>query len=239
MGTNNPIVEKPVLLEAIQIHNEAKRTGSPIPHFIDKDGRLSYLDRRGASSGGGQYFRDLGAKLATEARRKALKTDQTPTKAMYVEAYGAENGLKLYNEEQSKLKNIYSNNDSRVNDVDHIHSMASGGVHHSRNLRSQPLADNRADGARGLSERQKRDLLLADNPQDQIRLQGPELLEIRKQQVLEKTRPRQYNGRRVVTLGSAMSGAMNAGSGSQIVDRINQNMELISPPLADVGLELL
>tara|TARA_R100001463_G_scaffold105841_2_gene160390 strand:- start:12 stop:809 length:798 start_codon:yes stop_codon:yes gene_type:complete len=186
MGTPNPIFRKTTLIEATLLHNEAKRLKQPIPHFRDETGALHYIDRRGKSSGGGQYFRDLASKLQTEATRKALKTYQTPTLQMYIDEFGYKKGAELYSEEIKKRQAIYKSTDSSTHDVDHIHSMASGGVHHSRNLRSQPLGDNRSDGARGLPLEAKNALMLADNPRDQIKLQGPALIQKHAQQYIDR-----------------------------------------------------
>ena len=216
MGTPNPVYRKTSLIEATLLHNEAKRLKQPIPHFKDESGALHYIDRRGKSSGGGQYFRDLASKIQTEVTRKALKTKQTPTKEMYIEIYGPKNGPELYRQEVKKRRAIYMSTDSNTHDVDHMDSMASGGVHHSRNLRSQPKSENRSDGARRLSKEAKNAMMLADNPRDQIKLQGPELLDKHRKQYFDKAVKRQP---RISGFGGAL--ADSKSSGSQIVDRVN------------------
>ena len=193
MAKNNPKYPKPSVKEAIQIHNKAKELGTPIPHFFDENGILFYLDRTGRQAGGNQYFRNLGAKLSAEAKRKALKNKRTPTHDLYVRVYGDKTGTELFKQEQIDLKRIYTNTPTATHDVDHINSMASGGVHHSSNLRPQESSLNRSEGARGLSADQKNSLMLADDVEDQIRLQGPRLIDSTRDQIASKNMPRAFN----------------------------------------------
>ena len=202
LGKRN-IVPKGNLKDAVKIHNDAKASGKLIPHFKDGEGKLHYIDRRGKSSGGGQYFRNLGGKLKTEAGRRATKLGATPTKAMYIEEYGTLDGTRLYDEEQKRLKNIYDNTPSATHDVDHINSLNDGGVHHSGNLRMQNSGNNRSDGARGLSKGQKNAIMLADDPKNQIKLQGPKMKPRLRQSILRGSlkvpKPINMNGFRGMT----------------------------------------
>ena len=164
------------LQQAIDLHNKAKISGQEPPHFVDKNGQRFYVDRRGKSSGGGQYLRNLGAKLATEAARKAQKKGQTPTLEHYIEAFNGnvELATALYKNEKENLKKLYGFTDSDIYDLDHINSMASGGVHHSRNLRPQEKSQNRSEGARQLSDKAIQSLNVPGNIVDFLRLQGPQ-----------------------------------------------------------------
>ena len=193
MAKNNPKYVKPSIEEAIQIHNKAKELGAPIPHFFDENGILHYVDRRGKQAGGDQYFRNLGAKLSAEAKRKALKNKRTPTHDLYVRKFGEKTGTELFKQEQIDLKQIYTNTPTATHDVDHINSMASGGVHHSRNLRPQESSLNRSEGARGLSADQKNALMLADDVEDHISLQGPRVIAATRDQIASKNMPRAFN----------------------------------------------
>ena len=193
MAEKNPKYPKPSIEEAIKIHNLAKKLKQPIPHFFDEDGILFYLDRTGKQAGGRQYFRNLGAKLSAEAKRKALKNKRTPTHDLYVKVYGDKTGTELFKQEQLDLKQIYTNTPTATHDVDHINSMASGGVHHSRNLRPQESSLNRSEGARGLNVDQKNALMLADDVEDHIRLQGPAVTAAMRDQITSKVMPRAFN----------------------------------------------
>ena len=166
---------------ALKKHQEAQRRGLPIPHFKKKDGSIHYFDNKG----NGQYhFNDLATKLANEAARKANKTASKPTLEHYIEAYGSKLGKQLFDAEQKALKKAYRHTPSATHDVDHINSSADGGVHHSRNLRAQNKSTNRSEGARGLTPDQKVALNQASTPQDQIRLQGPNMTPYQRQRYL-------------------------------------------------------
>ncbi len=193
MASRNPKYPRPSIDEAVKIHKLAQELGQPIPHFFDDDGVLFYLDRNGKKAGGNQYFRNLGAKLSAEAKRKALKNKRTPTLDLYTRVYGEKTGTDLYKTEQAKLKHIYTTTPTATHDVDHINSMASGGVHHSRNLRPQESALNRSEGARGLTPEAKNALMLADDVEDQIRLQGPPVISRIRDQIASNHMPRAFN----------------------------------------------
>ena len=228
------ILPKGNLSEAIAHHNAALSGGKLIPHFKDGQGKLHYIDRRGKSSGGGQYFRSLGGKLKTEAGRRATKLGATPTLADYVEVYGPEKGQDLFKQEQRRLKKIYDNTPSATHDVDHINSLNDGGIHHSRNLRMQNSSDNRSDGARGLTKAQKIALMQADTTRNQISLQGPEPTPKQRQRIMKGGAA----APRFPIATGALSNALSGGSGSEIVDRVNGNMHLLAPHLADIGFQL-
>lgn len=165
---------------ALKKHQEAQRRGLPIPHFKKKDGSIHYFDNKG----NGYRFNDLATKLANEAARKANKTASKPTLEHYTEAYGSKLGKQLFDAEQQALKKAYRHTPSATHDVDHINSSADGGVHHSSNLRAQNKSNNRSQGARGLTAEQKIALKQADNPKDQIRLQGPNMTPYQRQAVI-------------------------------------------------------
>ena len=167
---------------ALKKHQEAQRRGLPIPHFRKKDGSIHYFDNKG----NGYRFNDLATKLANEAARKANKTASKPTLEHYTEAYGSKLGKQLFDAEQKALKKAYRNTPSTTHDVDHINSFADGGVHHSRNLRAQNKTTNRSEGARGLTLDQKVALNQASTPQDQIRLQGPNMTPYQRQKFLRE-----------------------------------------------------
>ena len=70
-------------------------------------------------------------------------------------------------------------------DIDHMNSLASGGIEHPNNLRLQNSKRNRSDGARNLRPDQKNSLMLADNVPDQIKVQGPKTTPRQRQRIIE------------------------------------------------------
>lgn len=82
-------------------------------------------------------------------------------------------GKALYDQEQVALKGVYKKNNPLFQDVDHINSQADGGVHASRNLRSQDLSLNRSEGARKFPKFKQAFLGTNVSPQDYPKLHGP------------------------------------------------------------------
>lgn len=166
---------------ALKKHQEAQRRGLPIPHFKKKDGSVHYFDNKGD---GRFQFNDLATKLANEAARRANKKASKPTLDHYTEAYGPKLGKQLFDAEQKALKKAYRHTPSATHDVDHINSQADGGVHHSSNLRAQNRHNNRSEGQRGLTAEQRVALKQASTPQDQVRMQGPNMTPYQRQRFL-------------------------------------------------------
>lgn len=166
---------------ALKKHQEAQRRGLPIPHFKKKDGSIHYFDNKG---NGSFQFNDLATKLANEAARKANKKASKPTIEHYTEAYGSKLGKQLFDAEQKALQKAYRYTPSATHDVDHINSQADGGVHHSSNLRAQNRSNNRSEGQRGLTADQKVALKQANTPQEQVRMQGPNMTPYQRQRYL-------------------------------------------------------
>jgi hypothetical protein len=166
----NPIAKA----QALRFHNRQVSLGKEIPHFFDENGVRFYIDRRGASSGGGQYFRNLGSKLAVEAGRQQRAAERTPTIEDYQSVYGDKLGKDLFKAERIRLSQMYSNYNPSTQDIDHIDSMASGGMNISRNLRPMDASKNRSEGARKLTPEQKTAVLSgAPDVRTAIRQQGP------------------------------------------------------------------
>ena len=118
------------------------------------------------------------------AERRARQLQGTATPEMFVEAWGKQTGTALYNEYEQALLHIYKNTDPSKFDVDHISSLKFTPVHHPGNMRLQNKHRNRSEGARELDQHVKQVLLLADNIQDQIRLQGPKTTPYMRQNIL-------------------------------------------------------
>lgn len=158
--------------KAIQAHLQSRSQGGQMHYFVKDDGSLHYIDNKGSGKYG---FNDLANKLHNEAKRRAKKLDSTPTLEDYLHVFGDVNGPKLFEEEQQRLREIYKNANTIINDVDHIDSLGQGGLHYSRNLRELLSSENRSDGARHITDKMRNTLLLAQDKRDQIALQGPDV----------------------------------------------------------------
>ena len=136
----------------IQKHLRNKKEGKPIPYFL-KDGNICYLDNKEQYSDGSiRYaFRNINSKFANGAARRAWKLGQTPQITHYISVFGEELGREVFKDEQLKIRQIYKDTPSATHDVDHIHSLASGGLHHSSNLIPLESFLNVSEGARMLS----------------------------------------------------------------------------------------
>ena len=157
--------------KAVADYLESRRNGGAMHYFVKDDGSIHYLDNKG----NGYRFNDLANKLHNEAKRRARKLDSTPSLNDYVEVFGSVNGTKLFETEQQRLREIYKNANTAINDVDHIDPLGQGGLHYSRNLRELLSSENRSDGARHITDEMRNALLLAQDRRDQIALQGPEV----------------------------------------------------------------
>lgn len=118
------------------------------------------------------------------AERRARQLKGTANKEMFIKAWGKKTGTERYKEYKQALLNIYKNTDPSKFDVDHISSLKFTPVHHPGNMRLQNKHRNRSEGARELDQHVKQILLLADNIQDQIRLQGPKATPYMRQKIL-------------------------------------------------------
>ena len=136
----------------IQKHLRNKKEGKLIPYFL-KDGNICYLDNKEQYSDGSiRYaFRNINSKFANGAARRAWKLGQTPQITHYISVFGEELGREVFKDEQLKIRQIYKDTPSATHDVDHIDSLASGGLHHSSNLIPLESCLNVSEGARMLS----------------------------------------------------------------------------------------
>lgn len=156
--------------KAIQNHLASRQDGGKMHYFTKDDGSIHYIDNKGNGNYG---FIDLATKLSREAQRKAKKFDATPTLNDFIEVWGKDKGKDLFETEQKRLLDIYKKVDSRFFDVDHMDSLAKGGLHYSRNLRALLSAQNRAEGARYLTDELRNAYMLAQDKKQQLMLQGP------------------------------------------------------------------
>lgn len=151
------------------IENDLQR-----PQFINENGTIHRWDPKGKTKDGrtryGLIQTDL--KLQRNARDRARRLDGALTVSDFEAAWPGK-GSALYAAEKNKLDQIYKETED-YEDVDHIWSLASGGLHASANLRALLAEQNRAEGDRGEpSPLMQTAYMLARDKLDQVRLQGP------------------------------------------------------------------
>ena len=160
--------DKADLATTKDLHLKFKAKGEAVPYFKDSEGRLFYWDNKGK----GRYsLKNLGDKYAENAAYRSRKLAATATEADYQKAWG-KLGKEMMAIEKRTVRDIYRNN-KLGQDVDHIQSLKSGGVHHSNNLRSISSQDNRSRGNQDIGSKAKTNLMIGDTPMDTIKLQGP------------------------------------------------------------------
>ena len=160
--------DKADLATTKDLHLKFKAKGEAVPYFKDSEGRLFYWDNKGK----GRYsLKNLGDKYAENAAYRSRKLAATATEADYQKAWG-KLGKEMMAIEKRTVRDIYRNN-KLGQDVDHIQSLKSGGVHHSNNLRSISAQENRARGNTDIGSKAKTNLMIGDTPMDTIKLQGP------------------------------------------------------------------
>tara|TARA_X000001036_G_C20407984_1_gene695764 strand:- start:42 stop:761 length:720 start_codon:yes stop_codon:yes gene_type:complete len=160
--------DKADLATTKDLHLKFKAKGEAVPYFKDSEGRLFYWDNKGK----GRYsLKNLGDKYAENAAYRSRKLAATATEADYQKAWG-KLGKEMMAIEKRTVRDIYRNN-KLGQDVDHIQSLKSGGVHHSNNLRSISAQENRSRGNQDIGSKAKTNLMIGDTPMDTIKLQGP------------------------------------------------------------------
>ena len=155
----------------IQEGLDLRKQGKSQPD-LEYNGQKYFLDNKGKNHGGWR-LRNRGSHSAQGSKRRADQRDATPTKADYERAYGKKKGGAMYVDYKKQMSRIWSSRGTPGMDVDHMNSLASGGVEHPNNMRLQNSSTNRSEGARQMSSAQKNAMMLADNVPDQIKLQGP------------------------------------------------------------------
>ena len=160
--------DKADLATTKDLHLKFKAKGEAVPYFKDSEGRLFYWDNKGK----GRYsLKNLGDKYAENDAYRSRKLAATATEADYKKAWG-KLGKEMMAIEKRTVRDIYRNN-KLGQDVDHIQSLKSGGVHHSNNLRSISAQENRSRGNQDIGSKAKTNLMIGDTPMDTIKLQGP------------------------------------------------------------------
>ena len=149
----------------------AKESNLQRPQYLDDTGDVWRWDNKGNGKHG---LINTNLKSARNGRDKARRVDLSLTVDNFEQAWPGK-GQELYNAEKARIDEIYKLADDSQ-DVDHIWSLASGGLHVSNNLRPLDSRQNRAEGNRPIpSELEQSARMVADNVQDQVRLQGPRI----------------------------------------------------------------
>ena len=159
---------------ALAAHMFAIKNDLQRPQFVAENGTIHRWDPKGKTKDGrtryGLIQTDL--KLQRNARDRARRLDGSLTVSDFEAAFPGK-GRALYAAEKHKLEQIYKETED-YEDVDHIWSLASGGLHASANLRALLAEQNRAEGDRGEpSPLMQTAYMLARDKLDQVRLQGP------------------------------------------------------------------
>tara|TARA_B100002052_G_scaffold208656_1_gene190702 strand:+ start:248 stop:1168 length:921 start_codon:yes stop_codon:yes gene_type:complete len=152
-----------------------------------KNGEIMDAGWKPANFGSGLYETapyNPARRRERSAERRARQLQGTATKEMFIEAFGENIGVARYKDYKKALLNIFKNTDPSKFDVDHISSLKFTPVHHPTNMRLQNKHRNRSEGARELDQHVKNVLLLADNIQDQIKIQGPKVTPYMRQNIL-------------------------------------------------------
>ena len=199
----------------IQDGLDLRKQGKSQPD-LEHNGQKYFLHNKGANHGGWR-LKHRGTHSAEGSKRRANLREAVPKKEDYQRIYGKRKGAYLYADYKKEMKRIWSSQGAPGMDVDHMNSLASGGVEHPNNMRLQNKTQNRSEGARKMTKYQKTSMMVADTVPDQIKVQGP------------KTTPKQRQiimGGGVATMNftSSLSDAIKPyTSGSQIVDRANSS----------------
>jgi len=155
--------------EAKSIYYLAKEHNLQRPQYIDDNGTVWRWDNKGNNT---PNLIQTDLKLARNGRDKARRVDLSLTVDNFEQAWPGK-GQELYDAEQARINEIYKSADDSQ-DVDHIRPLANGGLHVSNNLRPLDSRQNRSEGNRPIpSDVEQAAYMMADNKQDQVRLQGP------------------------------------------------------------------
>lgn len=217
----------------IQQGIELRKQGKTQPD-LEYNGVKYFLDNKGEKWGGWR-LRNRGSHSAQGSKRRANLRKAVPTKEDYQRIYGKRKGAYLYADYKKEMSRIWSSRGTPGMDVDHMNSLASGGVEHPNNMRLQNSKQNRSEGARKMTKYQKTSMMVADSVPDQIKLQGPKPTPKQRQRIM---RGGAAAPRFPIATG-ALSDALSGGSGSEIVDRVNGKMHLLAPQLADINFQFL
>ena len=151
---------------------------------LEHNGEKYFLDNKGKNHGGWR-LRNRASHSAQGSKRRANQRDAVPTLVDYQSTYGRRRGAQLYQQYKKDMKRVWSQRGRPGFDIDHMNSLASGGIEHPNNMRIQKSTNNRSEGARVLSKTQKNALMLADNVPDQIKVQWQKTTPKLRQSILD------------------------------------------------------
>jgi len=200
-------VPQEIRVQYIKEGLELRQQGKSQPD-LKYNGYSYFLDNKGKNHGGWR-LRNRASHSAQGAQRRAQTRDAVLSKADYQNALGKRRGAMQYMADKKLLQKIWASRGTPNMDVDHIHSLGSGGLEHPNIFRLQNSKDNRSQGARKLTPYQKTALMLTEGKTDQIKLQGP------------KTTPKQRQTILRTPNFSGASARLQFSSGSEIIDRVN------------------
>lgn len=141
------------------------------PQYLDDMGNVWRWDNKGNGKHG---LINTDLKSARNGRDKARRVGLSLTADDYEQAWPGK-GQQLYAAEKARIDEIYKLADDSQ-DVDHIWSLANGGLNVSNNMRPLDSKQNRSEGNRPIpSELEQTAYMMAENKQDQVRLQGPRI----------------------------------------------------------------
>lgn len=210
--------------EGLRLRKEGKRQPD-----LEYNGVKYFLDNKGKNRG--WSLRNRGSHSAQVSKRRANKRDSVPTKEDYQRIYGKRKGAYLYADYKKDMDRIGASRGTPGMDIDHMNSLASGGVEHPNNMRLQNSTKNRSEGARKMTKYQKTSMMVADNVPDQIKVQGPKPTPRQRQIIMA-------GGVAAVNFTSSLSDVLKPyTSGSQIVDRANGSAAAHGNP-ATLGVPL-
>lgn len=149
----------------------AKENNLQRPQYLDDTGNVWRWDNKGNGTHG---LINTNLKSARNGRDRARRVGLSLTAEDYEQAWPGK-GQELYAAEKTRIEEIYTSADDSQ-DVDHIWSLANGGLNTSNNIRPLDSRQNRSEGNRPIpSELEQAAYMMADNKQDQVRLQGPRI----------------------------------------------------------------
>jgi hypothetical protein len=182
MASRSPVPEdirKAYIEEGLKLREQGKAQAD-----LEYNGVKYFLDNKGEKWGGWR-LRNRGSHSAQGSKRRAKQREAVPTKADYQKVYGGRKGAEMFALYKKEMNRIWATRGTRGMDVDHMNSLASGGIEHPLNMRLQESSRNRSEGARKLTPSEKTSLMLADNITDQISVQGPKPTPRQRQDIFE------------------------------------------------------
>lgn len=209
-------IRRKYIQEGLKLRSEGKSQPD-----LEYNGRSYYLDNKGNGTYG---LNDRAVKYANEAARRAGKLNATPKLSDYIEAYGPELGKKQYAIYREQMRRIYNTVGTPNMDVDHMNSLADGGIEHFNNLRLQNSSKNRSEGARKLPLDKKNGLMVANSIRDQILMQGPRMTPLQRQMFLAGQAIRRggaYGGNILMAIGPDLMEIADSKTNGAISNGIN------------------